>query len=395
MFMEDNKEKKENKSLWKKIRDAGYGFIPMVIVSTICIGWMHYCEGGYYLVKKEHCVAVDDSIMKYSYNVSIKQDSDSVCNNFVTQNRHFLTQQEPADVSKGSYLSLWAATLAVIFVVFSIFGVLKLEITKGEIDKKLDDLKDLKEEGQTQIKELKKLVKQSQEDANKSKSELEKLNKKSQQDNNELVKRSNELQEYGALLHRMSIHFMASENDNKYTRKRRIEEVSQIMDKLRSKDLNIDNYELLKGIFLMCPIKGCKEEVGDRMELIITCLNKDNLTIEKLILLGKSYYRLYTSSGPNNKDKQDRLKMSISVYCAILQTSSKDIIDDELTKMMELPKRILSNVIQLSSEKENEINDILYEFSKALYDYALNYCDEDLKQVVLKKASNILNKLTK
>ena len=79
----------------------------------------------------------------------------------------------------------------------------------------------------------------------------------------------------------------------------------------------------------------------------------------------------------------------------MLKTDGREIIDDDLYKKMELPKKNISNDIQISSERYNESNDILFALSRALYDYALNYCDENLRQVVLQKASNILDAITK
>ena len=343
------------KTGWK----AGYGYIINGLLFTIVSWWM--VETNFYLVKKNACVEINNSAQVVAINNKTMKDAynDSI-------NIAYSLNQNPVKESKDNYLSLWAAVLAVIFVVFSIFGVLKLELTKEDIERKYEDLK---KEGED-IKNLHKNL-------------------------NEIIRTS---EQHSSLIQKISIHFIASSSDNEESRIRRLEEITCILNCLKDVGSNIDNYELLLSIFSMT-IKG-RDEESKRMELIINKLlanenGDEKFAVDKTLLLGRAYYRLYTSTDQDNKYKHDSLKMSISAYCSILQTYNLDIIDDDLFKKMELSKISFSNKTQTSSEHKNEINDILYECSRALYDYALNYCDEDFKQIVLKKASNILNKLTK
>ncbi len=272
--MKDNKEKKQ--SIWNLIRDAGFGFIPMVIVSIICIGWMHYCEGGYYLVKKDHCIAINDSAMIF---LAGSDSANIVSSHYLfgdnSDNSYLLTKQEPKEESKGSYLSLWAATLAVIFVVFSIFGVLKLELTKKDIEEKLDDVKKLEEN-------------------------LSKLNK------------------IQTAYQNYSVQIEASVNDNNIMRETRLHNLVSILDDYAD---NIEEeryntiFELYMGILNMKTINENEHERYMRAEWILDRIDKENYKCEQhLYLLGKCYYYKYKEKGLIKY-----LEHSLDAFCILCQ----------------------------------------------------------------------------
>lgn len=351
---------------WK----AGYGYIINGILLSIVLYFM--LGTNYYLVKKDDSINVQNKTLLISSNRSIDKNS---CNDSI--NNTYLLQQDPSKESKNNYLSLWAAVLAVIFVVFSIYGVLKLELTKEDIEKKSDSLKKegdaIKKEGDNIRKEGDN-IRNLREDIMKLRDNL-----------NELIKKT---EEHSSMIQNISVHFIASSSDTEESRIRRIEEISSIFKDLKNDSPEMDNYELLPAIFSMSS-KGNSEE-SKRMELIINELianenGSEMFVIDKALLLGKAYYRLYK----NNNSEKD-LERSLSIYCSLFSTEGKEILSKLSISMITKYKDYESlNELNYIKTKEN-----YYEFCRILYDYALNYCNRELKYYILKQASSILKKIT-
>jgi len=249
---QDQNQKQVRTFKWwcNKIWNAGMGYILVVAITSITC--LSMCN-NYYLIQKDHCYKATEIGDSIEYTLS----------------------NHPSVENNSNYLSLWASTLAVVFVVFSIFGVLKLEITKKEIDEKLDKAKEL--EGN-----------------------LDKLNK------------------IQTAYQNYTVQIETSVNDNNIMRKIRLHNLVSILDDYE-KNIEEERYntvfELYMGILNMKTINESEHERYLRAEWILDRIDKGDYKSEQhLYLLGKCYYYKYKGKGVV-KD----LEHSLDAFCILCQ----------------------------------------------------------------------------
>jgi hypothetical protein len=356
--MKVTKAKENFKRICRNVKlfwNAGYQFIPILIATSVIFFFMYYNENGYYLVKKNHSVAIDSVTI-----ISVEMDSTIVSlTNSAEQDSaivRMLTREAPKDDSKGSYLSLWAAALAVIFVVFSIFGVLKLELTKEDIEKKYETIKN----EEKSISKLKKIQKIYQELF---------LNVNASLDDDDIL-RDFRIGRLANILDNLKT-IEADPGENKLIESDKDERINSILD-LYMSVLNmkkINERELSKRSDII---------IKQSEEIKIEELKQDKVKVRLLCLLGMCYYNKYIETH-NIED----LHHSIDAYCILCQ--EKEIYD------MLNNKKHYFNYVHLKSEQGL----YKYELCQILYDYPEEDGDRTKKEYALKCASKIMCNLIK